>query len=119
MPAMTAQLLAIAVCRRRDRPDTFDVGSQQEGCPALVVCDGSRPVPLTAIELCLGRDDRPQGFLPLRFQPASDESIIAIDGAVAALGSLRLVASPFHLLFPLRQERVVISGEMARYLQGR
>ena len=47
-------------------------------------------------------------LLPFGFDAACDQTVLRIDGAITALGALRLIACSFHREAPLRQRPVVI-----------
>ena len=59
-----------------------------------------------------------QALLPLGLQAASDQSVLRIDGAIAAFGALGLVPGPLDLQSPLRERAVVIGFELLGGLQG-
>ena len=55
-----------------------------------------------------------QLLLPLRFEPARDEAVLGIHGAVPAFGALRFILRAFDAQAPLRERGVVIRFEDAQ-----
>jgi hypothetical protein len=52
-----------------------------------------------------------QALFPLGFDAAGDETAVGIDGAIAALGALRLVARALDRKAPLCQSSITIGFE--------
>jgi hypothetical protein len=71
---------------------------------------------------------RLQGFFPLSLEAARHETVVGIDGAIAALGALGFITGAFHGESPLLERRVAIRleplgggdrcGELCRFQGG-
>jgi hypothetical protein len=113
------RILPVTIRGRHGGPNAFDIGAEGQEGLSLFRSETARLLPFASGQLDLGGIERSQAPLPLRFQAASHEPIVRIDGAIAALGALRFVARPFELVSPLRQRRVTVALELLRGMQRR
>src|SRR5208283_232575 len=65
-------------------------------------------------KLGLGGLERAQPLLPFALEAASDQAVVGIDGAVAALGAARFVACPLDAEAPLSERGLAIGLEPLR-----
>src|SRR5208283_2473114 len=65
-------------------------------------------------KLGLGGLERAQPLLPFALEAASDQAVVGIDGAVAALGAARFVACPLDAEAPLPERGLAIGLEPLR-----
>src|SRR5208282_6698446 len=61
--------------------------------------------------LGLGGFERAQALLPFALEAASDQAVVGIDGAVAALGAARFVACPLDAETPLPERCLAVGLE--------
>jgi hypothetical protein len=95
------QLLPVTRHGRCRAPDGSKIGSECEQAVALVLGESARGFPLAARSLAPRSFERAQAFLPLPFEPAGNKPVVGIDGAIAAFGTVRLVARPLDAEAPL------------------
>jgi hypothetical protein len=105
------QLLAVARRGRGRLPDGGEIGPEREEAVALCLRDHPRPLPFAALEIGLGGFELPQALFPIAFEAARHQPVVGVDGAIAALGTLRFVTCPLHPEPPLLQGGPAIAFE--------
>src|SRR5499433_1041468 len=97
------QLLPVARSGGLRVPDGGEIGSEREETIALGRRDYPRPLFFAPLQLELGRLKRAQALLPVAFEAARHQSIVGVDGSIAALGALRFVIGSLDPESPLLQ----------------
>src|SRR6266849_5797812 len=104
------QLLAVARRGCGRLPHGLQVGAQREQAVAVFCAERARPFPFAAGEFGFGVLELAQALLPLGLEAACDESVLGVDGAIAALGTLRLVAGALGGQTPLAEDAIAAVG---------
>ena len=102
------QLLLVARRRGWRLPDLEQIAAEGKQAVALVCAERSGAQLFATRKLGLGLLEFTQAVLPFGFETTSDEAVVGVDGAIATLGALRLVACALDRETPLRQRVVVI-----------
>src|SRR6202045_1104000 len=103
------QLLAIARRGGRRFPYALQIGAEREQAAPVFCAECSRSFTFAAGELGFGLLELAQALLPLALEAAGDETVLGIDSAIAAFGTLCLVPGTFSGE-PALGERIVAIG---------
>ena len=103
------QLLAIARRGGRRFPYVLQIGAEREQAAPVFCAECSRSFTFAPGELGFGLLELAQALLPLALEAAGDETVLGIDSAIAAFGTLCLVPGPFSGE-PALGERIVAIG---------
>jgi hypothetical protein len=106
------QFLAIAIGRGRCRPYAFQITSQRQNGLTLVRLQHPRALSLAAREFGFRGMEHLEASLPFGFKAACDETIGGINGAIAPLRALRVVARAFDIVPALGHDGVVIGVDV-------
>ncbi|MER9560287.1 hypothetical protein NKI92_34225 [Mesorhizobium sp. M0323] len=102
------QLLAVARRRGGCVPDACQIGPEGDEVLPLLGRQPARTLRLAPHQFGLCRLQSAQRLLPLLLQPAGDQAIVGIDGAIAALGAVDGELRPLHIEPPLLECRLAI-----------
>src|SRR6266852_1192618 len=102
------QLLLVARRRGRRLPRLEQVGAEGKQADALVWAERSGAQLFATREFGLDLLELAQAALPFGLDATGDKAVVGVDGAIAALGALRLVARALDRETPLRQGAVAI-----------
>jgi hypothetical protein len=102
------QLLLVARRRGRRQPRLEQVGAEGKQADALVWAERSGAQLFATREFGLDLLELAQAALPFGFDATGDEAVVGVDGAIATLGALRLVACALDRETPLRQGAIAI-----------
>ena len=102
------QLLAIAITRGGSEPDTLEVFTECKDRVTFFARKRARSCVFAIRELGFGRLQFLQGAFPFCFKSTCDESVLRVDGAIASLGALRVVARTLDVATELRESLLVI-----------
>ena len=90
------ELLPVARRRGCGMPNGSQVSSEREQTTALILGERRWARLFAAGKLGLGGLERAQALLPFALEAASDQAVVGIDGAVAALCAARFEACPLE-----------------------
>src|ERR1700676_1138541 len=102
------QLLLVARQGGCRLPDLEQVGAEGKQADALGCAERFGTQLFATRKLGLGALELAQAVLPFGFDATGDQAIVGVDGAIATLGALCLVACALERETPLRQRAVVV-----------
>jgi hypothetical protein len=105
------QLLAIARRGGRRLPYGLQVGAEREQAAPVYGTEHSRSLAFAPGELGFGLLELAQALLPLALKAAGDETVLGIDSAIAAFGTLCLVPGTLGGELPLGERILAIGFE--------
>src|ERR1700745_3549303 len=103
------QLLAIARRGGRRFPYALQVGTQRQQAAPVFCAERSRSFPFAPRELGFGPLELAQALLPFALEAAGDKTVLSIDSAITAFGTLCLVPGTLGGE-PALSERIVELG---------
>jgi hypothetical protein len=104
----TQELLAIAICGSRRRPDSMQIGTERENFLFLGLTQRARALFFSLLELRFGRSAIVQAFFPLGFEPTRYEPIFGFHRTILTLRTFGFVTSTFYRQAPLTERRIVV-----------
>ena len=113
------QLLPVARCGGDRRPDRREVRTERTDTAALLAREHARALILATCEFCLRRLERIEALLPCTLETTRDESVVGIDGAIAALGETCRIARPLDAEPPVLERGLAIHLQLLGSSQRR
>ena len=102
------QFLSVPRRRRCCSPNRDKIGSERKDAVALLLVDRSGACSFTTRKIGFGGLHRLQAFFPLAFEPTRNETVVRVDGSIAAFGALGFVAGALDSQSPLPEDRLAI-----------